>query len=352
MKLLVVGSDQVWSIERVYIKYLAQWGEEVQLFAAQNEFYRYYNRSIFHKVIYRLGLSGIIGRINHRLRQVITQSKPDAILVFKGMEVLPSTLRWIRRQGIFLANYNPDNPFVFSGAGSGNSRVTAGIPLYDLHLTYNLEIKDRLEREFRVATALLPFGFEVSEELYSACRQQPEVLRVCFLGNPDAGRVSLIRALLDRGIGIDVYGHDWDKFIHHDNLQIHGAVYGDDFWLVLYRYRVQLNLLRPHNLQSHNMRTFEIPGIGGIQLAPDTPEHRQFFRPDHEIFLFRDMNECYDKIKMLLSLPAASAAALRDAARAVSLASGYTYRDRARQVLDSIRGLMPAVSSKKEVGHV
>lgn len=351
MKLLVVGSDQVWSIEKVYIKYLTGWGDEVQLFAAQNEFYRYYNRSIVNKIIYRLGLSGIIGRINRELRKVITESHPDAILVFKGMEVLPSTLQWIRPKGIFLANYNPDNPFIFSGSGSGNSRVTGGIPLYDLHLTYNLEIKDRLEREYHLATALLPFGFDVAEELYERCRLQPEVSRVCFLGNPDEGRVDLIRQLLDRGIGIDVYGHHWDKFIHHDNLHIHEAVYGEDFWLTLYRYRVQLNLLRPHNLRSHNMRTFEIPGIGGIQLAPDTPEHRRFFRPDHEIFLFRDMNECYDKIKMLLDLPAAEASALREAARAVSIASGYTYQDRARQVLDSIRGLMPARSGK-EVDHV
>ena len=351
MKLLVVGSDQVWSIEKVYMKYLTGWGDEVRLFAAQNEFYRYYNRSVVNKVIYRLGLSGIITRINRELRQLITEWKPDAIFVFKGMEVLPSTLRWMREQGIFLANYNPDNPFIFSGAGSGNSRVTDGIPLYDLHLTYNLEIKDRLEREYHLATGLLPFGFDVTEELYERCRLQPEVRRVCFLGNPDDGRVALIRQLLDRGIGIDVYGHHWDKFIHHDNLHIHEAVYGEDFWLTLYRYRVQLNLLRPHNLQSHNMRTFEVPGIGGIQLAPDTPEHRRFFRPGQEIFLFGNMNECYDKIKMLLDLPAAEASALRDAARAFSIASGYTYKDRARTVLDSIREQMPARAGK-EVGHV
>jgi spore maturation protein CgeB len=367
MKLLVVGSDQVWSIEKVYINYLAQWGAEVQLFAAQNEFYDYYNRSIVNKVLYRAGLTRIISRINQRLRLAITQWRPDAILIFKGMEVLPSTLQWIREQGIFLANYNPDNPFVFSGAGSGNSRVTAGIPLYDLHLTYNLEIKERLDREYHIATALLPFGFDVAQELYERCLREPEISRVCFLGNPDEGRVDLIRQLLDRGIGIDVYGHHWDKFLHHDNLHIHEAVYGEDFWLVLHRYRVQLNLLRPHNLRSHNMRTFEIPGIGGIQLAPDTPEHRKFFRPDHEIFLFRDMNECYDKIKMLLDLPAAEATALREAARAVSIAAGYTYKDRARQALDSIRERMQITSaaaskatsaatstaaSGKEVGHV
>jgi spore maturation protein CgeB len=339
MKILVVGSDQVWSLEKVYLKYLAGWGQDVQLFAAQDLFYHYYNRSIVNKVLYRTGLSGVISRIDRRLRGVITQSKPDAILVFKGMEILPSTLQWIREQGIFLANYNPDNPFVFSGAGSGNSRVTAGIPFYDLHFTYNLEIKARLEREYQTATAWLPFGFDVSDELYERCRKQQEILRVCFLGNPDDGRVSVIRELLDRGIGVDVYGHHWDKFIHHDKLHIHGAVYGEDFWLTLYRYRVQLNLLRPHNLQSHNMRTFEIPGIGGIQLAPDTPEHRLFFDNGSEAFLYGNVTECAALVEKLMKLPPAEAAQIRERARQRSRTSGYSYENRTLQALDKIRTL-------------
>jgi spore maturation protein CgeB len=343
MKILLVGSDQVWSIEKIYGKWLAGWQQEVQLFPAQNQFYAYYQRSIFNKLLYRAGFSRIIGQINTRLREAITRFRPDAILVFKGMEIQPSTLQWIRQQRIPLASYNPDNPFLFSGAGSGNRNVTAGIPLYDLHFTYNLEIKERLEREYKTAAVYLPFGFDVSEELYEIVRQQDEVPKVCFLGNPDDRRVAMLAELLRRGVDIDVYGHHWSKFIRHDKLRIYDAVYGDEFWKVLRRYRIQLNLLRPHNLQSHNMRTFEIPGIGGIQLAPDTTEHRQFFTPDREIFLFRDAAECYDKIQGLLELSPEGAVAVRQAARTRSITAGYTYKDRARTVLDSIRDLAPAL---------
>jgi spore maturation protein CgeB len=339
MKILMVGSDQVWSIERIYYKWLVDCKQEVELFAAQNDFYAYYQRSLLNKLIYRAGLSGIIPRINDRLREAVTRFRPDVVFVFKGMEVQPATLKWVKQQGIFLVNFNPDNPFVFSGAGSGNSRVTAGIPLYDLHFTYNLEIKARLEREYRTATAWLPFGFEVSDELYERCLLQPEVLRVCFLGNPDDGRVGLIRELLDRGIGIDVYGHHWDKFIHHDNLRIHGAVYGDDFWLTLHRYRVQLNLMRPHNPRSHNMRTFEIPGIGGIQLAPDNAEHRIFFEDGREAFLYGDVAGCAALAQKIIDFPSAEAAAIRRRARQRSLDSGYSYKDRTLQALDKIATL-------------
>jgi len=323
-------------MERTYCKYLKEWQPGLEIFPAQNHFYQYYNRSILHKVIYRAGLSGIIGRINKELRTVIERTRPTAVLVFKGMEVLPETLEWMQARNIFLANFNPDNPFIFSGYGSGNANVTRSIPLYDLHFTYNLEIKARLEKDHRVDTAFLPFGFDAGDDLYEVCRGQEEICKVCFLGNPDKERVAVLEALLDKGIEIDVYGHHWDTFIRHRNLQIKDAVYEDEFWKVLSRYRVQLNLMRVHNERSHNMRTFEIPGIGGIQLAPDTPEHRLFFEPGKEIFLFNDAAEGHDAISRLLSLSPAAAAEIRLAARKRSIDSDYTYKGRARQAFAAI----------------
>ena len=42
--------------------------------------------------------------------------------------------------------------------------------------------------------------------------------------------------------------------------------------------------MRIHNPDSHNMRSFEVPGVGGIMVAPDTKEHRIFFEVGKEIF--------------------------------------------------------------------
>jgi spore maturation protein CgeB len=85
------------------------------------------------------------------------------------------------------------------------------------------------------------------------------------------------------------------------------------------------------------MRSFEIPGIGGIQLAPDTPEHRMFFEPGREIFLFRTVDECAEQVRRLIELPAAEAMEIRQRARKRSLDSGYSYRDRAQTVLTTIQ---------------
>ena len=59
-----------------------------------------------------------------------------------------------------------------------------------------------------------------------------------------------------------------------------------DFWRKNQEYRVQLNLFRQYNEGSHNMRTFEIPAVGGIQLTEYSTEQADFFKEGEEIFSF------------------------------------------------------------------
>jgi spore maturation protein CgeB len=342
MRILIVGAESNYAIERSYIKYLSRINQvtHIEFFAAQNRFLQYYGRGVLQKIMYRSGLSSILKKINNELLETVSSNKPDVILVFKGMEVFQETLKGIRAKGIKLANYNPDNPFLFSGKGSGNKNITQSIGLYDLHFTYDAGIKQRIENEFGIATTILPFGFDLSTQLFETCKEQEEVMKVCFLGSPDKHRAAFINRLARNKFSIDVYGQGWLKFIDQENVQIFDAVYGDTFWKTLRRYRVQLNLMRPHNPQSHNMRTFEVPGVGGIQLAPDTVDHRTYFTPNKDIYLFDSLVDCSNQIRDLLSISSASASAIRDVARERSLLSGYSYKHRADQVFKELLKLV------------
>jgi spore maturation protein CgeB len=336
MKLLLVGSDYTWSIERKFYEYLLELQVEVELFPAQNHFYSYYYRSILHKLIYRAGLSGVIGRIGEKLRKTIDRFGPDIVFVFKGMEIQPSVLQWIKTKNILLVNYNPDNPFIFSGSGSGNENIKKSLPYYDLHFTYNLEIRRKLEMA-GYRTAFLPFGYDVSESLYELCSTQEETRKACFVGNPDQGRASFLNALADKGVEIDVYGKDWNRFVSNEKIKSFPAIYGDEFWMILRRYRVQLNLMRIHNEDSHNMRSFEIPAIAGIMLAPDTTENRMFFKDGEEVFLFSGIDHCAGQIDSILRLPKNAAEEIRRRARARSIQSKYSYKERTIAALAEIK---------------
>ncbi len=337
MRLLVIGSDKIFAIENFYVHYLREFDIELYHFPAQSIFYDYYNKNIWNKILFKSGLSNIYKNINKSFQHIINSFEPDVILVFKGMEIFPHSLELVKKKGIKLINYNPDNPFVFSGKGSGNKNVINSFALYDLHLTYSLEVKNKIEKEYKMPVEILPFGFEVAEELYIKCVNQAEIIKACFLGNPDKERAKFIKGLAEEGILMDVFGNNWNKFISHPNIIIHAPVYGEDLWKTLRRYRVQLNLMRIHNLNSHNMRSFEVPGVGGIMVAPHTIEHELYFENQKEIFLFNSVINCAKTIRKLLNFSLIEANRIRQNARSRSITSGYSYKDRAKQLLTKLQ---------------
>lgn len=340
MKLMVIGSDKVFAIENLYVNHLKNWVNNISHFPAQSIFYDYYSARLLNKLLFKAGISPIHKRINKLAKELIEQVEPDVIWIFKGMEIFPETLEWARSKQIKLVNYNPDNPFIFSGKGSGNKNVTESIDLFDLHFTYNLDVKKEIEERYKIPVAWLPFGYEIDEELYKECKNQQEVLKICFLGNPDKVRAEFIKQMAEAGLKIDVYGNYWDQFISHPNISVFQPVYGADFWKTLFKYRVQLNLMREHNLDSHNMRTFEVPGIGGILLAPATKEHYLFFEDSREAFFYSDLKDAVAKAEFLLNLSKDKAYSIRMAAKERSFSAGYSYEDRAKCVYETLSNLI------------
>ncbi len=342
MKILICGAADDHNIETIYNKYLnGIEGVECAIFPAHDLLLDYLCKGYVNKIFYRLGFNTIFTTINKKLQEAIEESRPDVVWVFKGMEILPDTIQWIKAKGIKTINFNGDHPFVFSGRGSGNKNVTEGFPLYDAHFTYIHSLKDLIEKEYHIKTFLLPFGYELSNELYDACNFKESYNYCCFIGNPDEIRVSFIRELVKEKIRIDLYGHGWNKYIESNNLcKIYGPVYGADFWKTVRQYRVQLNIFRKHNEGAHNMRTFEIPAVGGLQLAPDTEEHRSFFQDQKEIFLYSDVPDCIQLIQKITTMDDAAIAAIRAHAKERSIKSGYAYKKRAGQAFTHIQSIL------------
>lgn len=335
MRILIVGSSTEIAIEKIYSKYLAISGTETDIFPIKDLVIDKSKSSIWFKIGLRLNTFFVLKKVNAELLNYIERFQPDVVWVFKGMYVLPSTLESIKKD-ILLVNYNPDHPFLFSSRGSGNRNVTDSIGLYNLHLCYHLGVKQKIEEQFKIKTAVLPFGFELSQEHYNELLKQEEIKRVCFIGNPDKIRLETIEYIASNETVVDVYGHGWDKTLlrKNPNVSINDALYGFEFWKALRRYRVQLNIFREHNIGSHNMRTFEIPACGGIQLAPFSEEQASFFIEHAEIFFYRTNNELISQIRSLLSTSSNKIDQYRLNARERSLNSGYSYHSRARHVYD------------------
>lgn len=306
MNILIVGSSDVWSIEQHYTKHLNEIpGVKATIFSTSTFNQAYLN--IARRVERRLAPSrnSLHDLFNQALLSTVHQEKPDVVLVFKGMEVYPETLDKINSVA-FTANYNPDHPFIFSSRGSGNKNVRRSIGLYRLHFSYHRGVCARIEQEYNIPCHWLPFGYELDPLVYDELLREEttERMRVCFIGNPDAKRVQVIKYILKHNIPVDVYGNLWNRYLRVQNgLNIFPPVYGKDYWRTLRAYRVQLNIFRPHNEGSHNMRSIEIPAVGGIMLAPDSEEQRQLLGLHGKYCFYYDDNvEKITQIRLILNL--------------------------------------------------
>jgi spore maturation protein CgeB len=315
LKILIIGSDYNWSIERIYTSELLKLGHEVKLIPVQNWYFDFYYKSKLHKTLTRLGITNLQGKIQKRLIAEVEHNLFDLIWVFKGMEIEPTSLLELKKYTKRLINFNPDNPFIFSGKGSGNKNVTLGIPLYDEYFTYDHEVKYQIVKEFGIKSTLVPFGFDQEIILDDDKQLTQDIKAVCFVGNPDTYRRDILKVILDSGFPLHVYGNDWDKFLKHPNLTNHGPTYQKEYYETLQKYRVQLNIMRVHNLDSHNMRSMEIPGCGGLMLAPKTKDHLAFFEEGKEAFFYENADQLISQVKFMLELEFSAAQKMKVNAR-------------------------------------
>ncbi len=341
MKILITGSFTKGALLNYYLDDLSTNIDMVETFPSLDVFMDFYYKNIFNKLYFRSGLSKIYKTINQKLLKKIEIYKPDIVWIIRGTEILPSTLIKIKSKGIKLVNFNPDHPFIFEGIGGGNQNITDSIGLYDLHLSYANSIIKKIKNEYQIPVQRIPFGYGIKLEEYNQLDKTLEYQRACFIGKADRKRAKSIQFLLKGGLEIDVYGDDWNwYFKNQKNIKVYKAVYEKDFWQTLRMYRVQLNLLREHNKDNHNMRTFEIPAVGGIMLSQYTQEQDSFFKKNETAFYYKNMEACLQNAKNILNLQKTKANNIRLAARRQSVEGGYTYTKRAETVVQIFKALL------------
>lgn len=337
--IIIFGSSSIWAIEQYYCKYLNSSGFDVTIFDTS----KYLNSDSFiFKVKFHLYDLSIYKNINNELLNLCYIKRPDILWVFKGIELYPETLLKLKRLGIFLVNYNPDHPFIRNSPSHGGKNIEICVPLYDLHFSYRKDLVDLYNYKYSIKSEYLPFGFDVPEIHFKEILGVPEINRVSFVGYVDSHRFKILKKLAFNNIGIDVYcnNNSYSKqLIKVKNIRIFNTVYGLDYWKTVRKYRVQLNLLREHNIGSHNQRTFEVPGVGGVLLSQFSQEQSDFFIENKEIFFYENYEDISMKINLIQNKDIEEILEFRKNAFNASISNGYTYRDRACYVANIFKKL-------------
>ncbi len=268
----------------------------------------------------------------------LIEVEADVIWIGKGAWSVPWLWQAYKRARpkTQLVCYNADDPITSYSRGGNRPWVTQAIPCFDLFCTYNESLVEPICAAGAKRVSRLPFAWDPAIH-----PMQPEAgfdHDLVFVGNGDAYREKWLSEILrypaTRNWRVAVFGH-WSKGIDPavaERLQRRQIV-GSEMAKVLARSKVALNILRRQNEGSHNMRTFETPGCGGLAASQYSEEQNVIFPGGEAAIYFNTPEEAVSQIGEVIENPSLLTH-LRRGARDRVLAE--TYAARALSLLEQL----------------
>ena len=256
--------------------------------------------------------------------------------------IYKSTIEDIKRRGIPTLSFRPDNLAI-----PLNDKKMS--PVFDL-IWLTSKDTQYLYDKWGAKTVFLPYAANPFVYKYEV---EPSIRRVCFIGNPHGSRTTIINNLTKGGVNVDMF-HGGNKKASNDEAGIKpqwtlplsspsheiisrlrtkegrrlllGALYekisetggliGNEY-LGKYpglsfegmvenysKYYLSLSFssyaktdVLKRNLPVVNLRNFEIPMCGGIQLCRYSEEMASLFEDGKEVVLYHDREEMIEKAK-------------------------------------------------------
>ena len=323
-RILVVGNFWGWSLEWSYVEAFRQLDVAVDTFDWWRESLNAAPELAERRYMWRL----LSPAANRRLRDRVAADRPDLVLVFKGLLLTRETVEAMKAVGSLAFCLNPDNPFNPS-ITSTRKELRDAISAWDCYFTPGRFLIDRLYSVGLRRVEFLPFAWDPNRHPFQAPR---DAIRygISFVGSHSAHRERWVRQLVD--LDLHIWGPRWSRA--SADLQAHvrgGAVTWAQFSDIIAGSAVSLNIIDPWNVPGHNMRTFEIPGCGGLQLSTATDEIADMFEPDKQILVFHTADELRESASWARS-DYGRAREIADAGH--EMVSGQTYAQRARRLLE------------------
>jgi len=333
--ILLVGVAQRTSLEQMYLRaFQANGCCEVDLLDVEENRPDWSRNRFVNRFLPRVGHS-------RASRQLLTHlqgghNRYRWIIIFKGMQFSRHVLEECRKlaPNTLWININPDDPYNRVSRAASNSNVIESLSFFDVYCIWSHSIADRLRTDGCKKVIYLPFGYDDTYHVPNKAVHQTSQPLISFIGSWDKEREAILAQL--SGDNFRIFGNRWERAAHSFPLMSslsYRDVFGPEMATIISSSAVCLNLLRPQNRGSHNMRTFELPAMGGLMLTFRTEEQQEFFPENDSSFMYADVGELKAKIEYIL---ANKREADRVRARGMERVQVHSYTNRARFLLHEL----------------
>ncbi|HUQ80922.1 MAG TPA: glycosyltransferase [Gemmatimonadaceae bacterium] len=301
MRVLILGEDAPGGLMASYAHGFTELGADVKTFCLARA-YRESAPGIRTRVLRRLAETMVLSSFNDRVARALRRIDADLVLVLKGHRLSPVTVDRLREASDApVVNFFPDDPF----SRERSNRLAYGpnvIAAYDACFTFARHLIPAYERAGVQAVHYLPFARDPEQHAPVTFPTAPE-FDVVFVGNLDESRVRCLEALAPT-FRVGVFGERTSTTISRGSplakATFGPAAYGTELARTLARGAISLNVMRPQNASSHNMRSFESPACGAFTLSQRTLELTSLFAEGEEIACFSTTDELCETVDRCL----------------------------------------------------
>lgn len=274
---------------------------------------------------------------NQILEEAVARSGATAMLSLTLGWILPETLHNLRRRGIKVACFFPDNPF--PPHTQHRPETLPAAREYDLCMSYSELLVNKLKETGVSNPVFLPFAWDPEVFPYQNTQSQGSWPGALFIGTWDRHRERFLEKLA-RHVPLRIYGNYWGTRTIPFS-RVRRCWQGRSLHLAAAAHAIResavcLNVLRLQHIidgvpDGLIMRHFEVPGAGGFLLSTRSGGATTLFPEGETGEYFSDAAECVEKIRSYLE-DDSSRRDLAERAHA-KVSAQHQYTDRARQIL-------------------
>jgi hypothetical protein len=271
-------------------------------------------------------------KANREIVIEIKQFQPNIILVFCTAPILYGSLAFLK--SILTAPIVlvwPDTLFNLS------SIVADSKLLFDAVATYSSSSVGVFEKMGFKNVFWLPLAADPL--LHPIIRNESNKFDITFIGGWRKEREDILVKIIDHfpQKKIKIFGPSWHKATKTKSILDHyenKILFGKDFSTVVGISKLNLNIIDDTNYPAANMRFFELPICGGLQLSSACPEMEPVYKDKENILYYKNEEDMLQVIQWVFDHES-DICNIKDRGHQLT-ADQHTYRHRVQQLFEKV----------------
>ena len=300
-KCVFLGADSGFNLENSYKKALEKKGMTVSFYDISKDIS---NSLPIQRLTYNISMDNwtAIHKANVTFSKYVFINRPDVVIVFCNAPITAGAILYFQSLKIKCVLVWPD------AIVNLNQRLIENIPLYDFIASYSSSSVSSFQKLGSKNTEWIPLGGDISLHHIPIESEKTFEYDISFIGNWRPERDEIMSHIVEnfQTNEILIQGSGWKKNTKSAAIKKivrEGVITGRAFAETLSKGYLNLNIIDYTNFPAANMRFFEIPIAGALQLSSPCPEMEAVFKEGEHVLYYKDKNNLIEKVQYALNYP-------------------------------------------------